>query len=98
MNKKILIGFTAMVIAGVLSWNVTLNSQKADLSGISLANVEALATEVGAPFTYFCYPTTGIIFNPFESPSLEMVMACDVCAFTHRDYFFGEGSCTGYYY
>jgi hypothetical protein len=49
MCKKIIGGITVIAIAAVAVWNVSvnLNSQKNELSDISLANVEALATEIG---------------------------------------------------
>jgi hypothetical protein len=45
MKKIILGGIAVVVIAAVAAWNMGLNSQKSDLSDISLANVEALAQE-----------------------------------------------------
>ncbi|GHT15520.1 hypothetical protein FACS189426_23180 [Bacteroidia bacterium] len=47
MNKKILFGIVALAIAGVSVVNVNFNSQSNNLSGVSLANVEALAQESG---------------------------------------------------
>ena len=50
LNKltKIILGIIAvLVIAVVAGINTNFNSQKSDLSGVSLANVEALAQEVG---------------------------------------------------
>jgi hypothetical protein len=50
MNKKKIFGFLAvMVIAAGAAWNVNLNSQKSDLSDISLVNVEVLAQEIVQP-------------------------------------------------
>lgn len=43
MKKKIFGGFAVLAIATVAVWNVSLGSQSSELSGISLANVEALA-------------------------------------------------------
>ena len=43
MKKKLLIGFAALAIAAVGGLNISINSQKNDLSAVSLANVEALA-------------------------------------------------------
>jgi hypothetical protein len=45
MKKKILSGSALLAIAAVAGWNVSINSQKSDTSGLSLANVEALAGE-----------------------------------------------------
>jgi chromate transport protein ChrA len=47
IKKKILYGITVIAIAAVAAWNVSvnLNSQKNELSDISLANIEALASE-----------------------------------------------------
>jgi hypothetical protein len=45
MNKKFLYGIAIFAVAAVAAWNVNLNSQKSDMSGLSLANVEALAGE-----------------------------------------------------
>jgi hypothetical protein len=47
MKKKILGGIALLAIAVVAAWNVNLSSQSNDLSDISLANVEALASESG---------------------------------------------------
>jgi hypothetical protein len=48
MNKKKIFGFLAvLIIAAGAVWNVNLNSQKNDLSALSLANVEALAQNPG---------------------------------------------------
>jgi hypothetical protein len=48
MKKIILIVITVLVIAVVAVFNVSLGLQKNDLSGISLANVEAWADNVEA--------------------------------------------------
>jgi hypothetical protein len=47
MNKIILGGIAVLAITAVVAWTMGLNSQKNDLSSISLANVEALAQESG---------------------------------------------------
>jgi hypothetical protein len=45
MNKKKIFGFLAvMVIAAVAVWNLSLGLKKSDLSNVSLANIEALAS------------------------------------------------------
>jgi hypothetical protein len=43
MKKIIIGGIAALTIAAVAAWNVSVNSQKSELSDVSLANVEALA-------------------------------------------------------
>jgi hypothetical protein len=43
MKKKILGGIALLAIAAVAAWNVNLSLQSNDLSGISMANVDALA-------------------------------------------------------
>jgi hypothetical protein len=43
MRKYIFGGITLLMIAAVAAWNVNLGSKNDQLSGISLANVEALA-------------------------------------------------------
>jgi hypothetical protein len=43
MIKKFLSGSALLAIAAVAGWNVSINSQKSDTSGLSLANMEALA-------------------------------------------------------
>jgi hypothetical protein len=56
MNKFFLGGIAVVVIAAVAAWNVSvnLNSQKSELSDVSLANVEALASEgVGCIGSHF---------------------------------------------
>jgi hypothetical protein len=45
MKKKILGGIVLLAIAAVAAWNVSLTSHNNDLSGIFLANTEALAQE-----------------------------------------------------
>jgi hypothetical protein len=52
MKKKILGGIALLAIAAVAAWNVDFNSPTNDLSGTSLANVEALAAENGKIDTY----------------------------------------------
>jgi hypothetical protein len=47
MFKKILGGIAVLGIVAVIAANVILNSQKSDLSMVSLANIEALATSEG---------------------------------------------------
>jgi hypothetical protein len=55
MKKKILFGGIAvLVIAAVAAWNVSLNSQKSELSDTMLANVEALAQSEGDPVYIPC--------------------------------------------
>jgi hypothetical protein len=59
MKKKILGGIALLTIAAVAAWNVDLNSQRNELSAVSLANVEALAGEssghcMASPNYYFC--------------------------------------------
>ncbi|GHT74330.1 hypothetical protein AGMMS50262_07070 [Bacteroidia bacterium] len=44
MKKKNFGGIAVLAIAAVAMLNVNFNSQKSELSGISLANVEALAS------------------------------------------------------
>jgi hypothetical protein len=55
MKKKILSGIVLFTIAAIAAWNVNLNSQSNELSDISLANVEALATESGTGNVVDCY-------------------------------------------
>ena len=47
MNKKIFYGIAVFVVAAMAAWNVNISAQKSGLSDVSLANVEALATEIG---------------------------------------------------
>ncbi|GHT12843.1 hypothetical protein FACS189426_16850 [Bacteroidia bacterium] len=57
MNKKVLLGVAAFAIAAVSVFNVNFNSQKSNnLSGVSLANVEALAIEIGSSGNYVVTP------------------------------------------
>jgi hypothetical protein len=49
MKKFILGGIAVLAIAAVAVVNVNLGSKSSDLSTISLANVEALAIEIGSP-------------------------------------------------
>jgi hypothetical protein len=45
MKKKIFGGMAILAIVAMIIMNVNINSQKSELLGISLANVEALAQE-----------------------------------------------------
>jgi hypothetical protein len=49
--KIILVSIAVSAIAVVAAFNVNFNLQSSKLSDISLANVEALATETGATIT-----------------------------------------------
>jgi hypothetical protein len=48
MKKYILGGIAAVAIAAVAVINVNLGSKSNDLSDVSLANIEALAIEIGS--------------------------------------------------
>jgi hypothetical protein len=45
MKRYILSGIAALMIAAVAAWNLGFNTPSGNLSDISLANVEALASE-----------------------------------------------------
>ena len=47
MRKKLLFGFAVLTIATVATFTMNVNSNDYGLSGISLANVEALAISEG---------------------------------------------------
>jgi hypothetical protein len=49
MNKKLLYGISAFVIAAVSVFNLNFNSQKSHLSDMALANVEVLAAAENLP-------------------------------------------------
>jgi flagellar basal body-associated protein FliL len=76
MKKIILIIIVVLVIAIAAAFNVTFNSQKSDLSGVSLANVEALAQEITNPpdpGKYSRVPT--FHYNP-DTENLEVSGYC----------------------
>jgi hypothetical protein len=60
MRKKILSGSALLAIAAVAAWNVNINSHN-DLSGVSLANVEALAQEGNSSPCSMCEVVWGSI-------------------------------------
>jgi len=47
MKKKVFGGIAILAIAVVAAWNVNLSKHDSGLSGVSLANVEALAQDNG---------------------------------------------------
>jgi hypothetical protein len=55
MNKKLLYGISAFIIAAVSVFNLNFNSQKSHLSDMALANVEALADAEAASGEKICY-------------------------------------------
>ena len=59
MNKKIFYGIAVCVVAAMAAWNVNMNSNEG-LSDVSLANVEALASESDI---YSCLVLTSCYFN-----------------------------------
>jgi hypothetical protein len=90
MKKKILGGIAVFVIAVVAAWNVNLNSQKSDLSDISLANVEALASgeSGGQPMDCYCY----IQYNNDGRPKTDQTY-CGNCQAIVCTYWAGESGC-----
>lgn len=54
MKKKIFGGITVLAIAAMAAFNLNLNTQENDMSLLSLANVEALASEGDGPITNSC--------------------------------------------
>lgn len=77
MKKKIIGGIAVMAIAAIAAFNVNFNNSGADLTKISLANVEALANGENGWITckwaiwyshcaertdgYYCSPCGGIM-------------------------------------
>lgn len=63
MKKKISGGITALIIiTTVAMFNVNINTQKSNLSDISLENVEALASGENSASCYF-YCTVSLIYD-----------------------------------
>ncbi|GHV27015.1 hypothetical protein FACS1894176_08470 [Bacteroidia bacterium] len=58
MKNKIFGGIAVLAIAAVAAFNVNVNSQKNDLSDLSLANVEALASEGSGGNSVTCYSSS----------------------------------------
>jgi uncharacterized Rmd1/YagE family protein len=87
MKKKILGGIAVFVIAVVAAWNVNLNSQKSDLSDISLANVEALASETGN--------NSNVCYNTITTSDTHQIRYCGTCTFIPGDntWTSGKGTC-----
>lgn len=57
MYKKLLLGFVVLAIAGVATFNMSVNS-RSGLSDIALANVEALAKNEGSGNCFiYCTPS-----------------------------------------
>ena len=52
MNKKLIGSIAVIAIAALTAFNVNVNSKESGLSEVSLANVEALASEISV---YSCY-------------------------------------------
>jgi hypothetical protein len=76
MSKKIIGSIALLAIAAVAVWNVNLETKSNELAGISLANVEALATsEEGSG--YSCYTES-------EPEMGSSYYDCEYCA-THED-------------
>jgi hypothetical protein len=61
MKKKIFTGIAILTIAVLSAWNVTVNSQKSELSELSLANIEALANAGN------CNWATREVYNGWEA-------------------------------
>ena len=47
MKRKFIGGFAVLAIAAMAAWNVNYGSQTKGMSDVMLANVEALAQEIG---------------------------------------------------
>jgi hypothetical protein len=67
MKKYFLGAFVALVVAGAAIANVSINSQRnANLSAISVANIEALSGENSSSTT--CYTTGGDYCGTYSIP------------------------------
>lgn len=55
MKKKILIGIAAFAFIAAIGMNVKMNSKENPIAGLSLKNVEALASESGSSSGSNCY-------------------------------------------
>ncbi|GHT87644.1 hypothetical protein FACS189474_0950 [Bacteroidia bacterium] len=58
MKKYIFGGIAVLTVVAAAALNINFNTQKSDLSGISLANVEALAQSEGGIICHLDYPYT----------------------------------------
>ena len=56
MKKKIFGSLAVLIIAAITAFNVNINSQEEGLSDVSLANVEALASETLRRINCSTYP------------------------------------------
>jgi hypothetical protein len=66
--KKIFVGIAILAITAVAAFNVNMNTQKSELSDLSLANVEALAQESGGEIKYLimrldCFNSKGVVIG-----------------------------------
>jgi hypothetical protein len=73
MKKIIFGGIAVLTIVAITAWNVNLNSQKNKLSDISLANMEALASEGGNGCDYCCYDS---LYNCYTYYSDGAIFYC----------------------
>ena len=66
-----------LVIVVVAAINMNVNSNKYELSDMSLANVEALATREGAGDTICSYPYTGVgALYGYDDPHWDVRWEC----------------------
>ncbi|GHT51005.1 hypothetical protein FACS189440_19400 [Bacteroidia bacterium] len=80
MKKYIFGGIAVLTVVAAAALNINFNTQKSDLSGISLANVEALAQSEGVNVET-CYSTYRITLkNPNEPEPEWAITACSGCS------------------
>ena len=70
MNKKIFYGIAVCIVAAIAAWNVNLSSKTKGMSDVSLANVEALASEtIHISCSIYPYPVVCWWLNDTPMPS-----------------------------
>jgi hypothetical protein len=87
MIKKVLGGIGLLAIAAVAAWNVNLSSQSNDLSELSLANVEALASgESGGE---------RVCYNTITTQAGVQTLYCGTCTYISGSpsWISGKGKC-----
>jgi hypothetical protein len=101
MKKSVLGAIALSMTAAVATVNVGLNSQSNNLSGLSLANTEALAQE-GNTNVITCYSTVRIsLKDPNISEPVWAITFCNGCTASNCYEYKDSGTCTvnnGYHY
>ncbi len=66
MNTKLIIGFVAIAVVAIAGWNINKSQDKAVLSELALANVEALANGESGEKTAPACKGEAYIYGPMK--------------------------------